>query len=147
MKKFKFRLQRVLEFRHTLTKEKERELMKCNQELQSAEQRVEEILAAQDTADGGDARVTSMAELIAEGDYYRALQNALVCERLHVLEAAEAVERAREAYVEKAIEEESLVKLKERKLEQHREEVRKFEKKELDALVTQRYRFGKDSEG
>lgn len=145
MKRFKFRLQRVLEFRHTLTKEKERELMKCNQQLQTHEQRVADIVAAQDSAPVAEAEVLSMADLIARGEYYRALQDSLVAERLNVLEAAEAVDRAREAYVEKAIEEETLVKLKERKMEQHREEARRHDKKELDALVTQRYRFGKES--
>lgn len=86
-------------------------------------------------------RCSTMAELQARGEYYDALQQALIRERDNVLAAAEAVEQARLAYVEKAIEEETLEKLKEKKREQHTEELHRAERKELDSLVTQRFRL------
>ena len=141
MKRFKFRLQRVLEFRHTLTKEKERELANRTFELRTVEQNVADILREQDEADSPETAVLTMAELQARGEYYDALQQALVRERENVLAAAEAVEQARLAYVEKAVEEETLEKLKEKKRILHNEELHRNERKELDSLVTQRFRL------
>ncbi|MFN8388998.1 MAG: flagellar export protein FliJ [Bdellovibrionota bacterium] len=147
MKKFKFRLQRVLEYRHQLTKEKERLLALRNAELREAEDTLQMILSEQDRSTGFEEGILSMAELSLMGDYQQALQSALVKQRLLVLQATDAVDEAREAYREKAIEEESLEKLRERKVDEFKEERRKNERKELDSLVVQRHRFTKHDAG
>jgi flagellar FliJ protein len=143
MKKFKFRLQRVLEYRHQLTKEKERELALRNAQLRDAEDGVEMILNEQNRDPGIEEGIVSMAELSLLGEYHEALQSALIKQRLLVIEAKNAVEQARDAYREKAVEEETLETLKEQKLEEYRLERHKDERKELDSLVVQRHRFTK----
>ena len=143
MKKFKFRLQRVLEYRHTLTKDKERELAMRNGELHEAEGGLEMILDAQDRDGGVAAGVMSMAELALRGEYYEALQSSLIRQREVVEQAVKAVDAAREAYRVKAIEEETLETLKEKKVNEHHELARKDERKQLDSLVVQRHRFTK----
>ncbi len=144
MKKFKFRLERVLEYRHTLTQEKERELALRNSELHEAEEIKEFIEGEQDKAEAPPEEVMSMAELALRGEYYDALQQALVRQRHLVIQATDAVDAARLAYQDKAVEEETLDSLKEKQAEEHKETKRKDERKELDSLVIQRYRFGKD---
>lgn len=141
MKKFKFRLQRVLEYRESLKKEKERELALRNAELHAAEQRLEDIITAQDKTEVPANRQMTMAELMLSGDYLRFLQEMLVNQRLLVIQATDAVEEAREAYIEKAIEAESLEMLKDKKFEEYKTERKRDERKELDKLTVQRYRF------
>lgn len=140
MKRFKFRLQRVLEYRNSVKKEKERELAVRNAELHAAEDRLKQIVEAHDSVPlVGDEM--SMAELMMRGDYLRYLQESLIMQRLLVHEAAEAVDAAREAYVEKAIEAESLESLKKKRFSEYKEERKRVEKKELDELTVQRHRF------
>lgn len=140
MKRFKFRLQRVLEYRNSIKKEKERELALRNAELHAAEDRLKQIVEMQDSVPlVGDEM--SMAELILRGDYLRYLQESLIMQRLLVHEAAEAVDEAREAYVEKAVEAESLESLRKKKLNEYKEERKRVEKKELNELTIQRHRF------
>ena len=134
----------MLEYRHQLTKEKERELMLRNAQLHEAEDGVRMIEDEQNNAKPiGEGGTLTMAELKQRGEYYQALQTALVNQRLMVIEAAHAVDLAREAYQEKAIEEETLVTLKEHKLEEYKEEKHRDDRKELNNLVVQRYRFSK----
>jgi flagellar protein FliJ len=141
MKKFKFRLQRVLEYRNVLKKEKERELALRNAELHEAQERLERIVAAQDSTAVPDRPEMSMAELMLTGEYLRYLQDALVNQRLLVHQAAEAVEAARDAYIEKAIEAESLEGVKDRRFSEFKEESGRQERREMDKLTVQRYRF------
>lgn len=141
MKKFKFRLERVLDYRNSLKKEKERELAMRNAELHAAEEHLHQIMAWQEAVKVPSKKKMSMAELMLAGDYLRYLQEALISQRLLVLEAANAVEAARDAYIEKAIEAESLETLKKRRFAEYSEEKRRREKKELDTLTVQRYRF------
>jgi flagellar export protein FliJ len=58
-----------------------------------------------------------------------------------VIEATSAVEDARDAYIEKAIEAEILDTLKGRRKDEHKDEVRLDEQKELDEIAVSRHRF------
>ena len=141
MKKFKFRLQRVLEFRDRIKKGKQRELSMKQGELNQAEQRVDQILSTQDSSATPGEELLSMAELKLAGEYQESLRDALVEQRLLVIEAANAVEEARDAYLEKAVEAEMLESLKRKRLEEHKEEVRKAERKDTDEMSILRHRF------
>lgn len=143
MKKFRFRLQRVLDYRTSLKKEKERELAVKNAELHAAEERKESILKEQDGIMLPAEGEITMAELQLTKDYQAYLQESLVHQRLLVLEAAGAVELARDAYIEKAVEAETLETLKAKKLAEHTVERRREERKELNDLTVQRHRFTK----
>ena len=144
MKRFRFRLQRVLDYRNVVKREHELELIRKNSELHENEERLANIIAAQDAATLGETeRVTTMAELGLETIYQEALQEALEQQRLLVIQAQQAVEQARDAYIEKAIESETLETLRRKRVDEHREEVRHDEKKTQDKLVVMRHRLTK----
>lgn len=141
MKRFKFRLQRVLEYREGLRKESERELALKNRALAENEERLHEIETAQENAGGGEEQVTTMAELAMLGDYRRYLHEALVQQRERVEEATKAVEEARDVYLEKAMEEEKLSTIKEKKQAEHKVEAAKADRKRQDELTVTRFRL------
>jgi len=143
MKRFKFRLQRVLDFKTTEKRETERELAQRNHELHSAEIRLEAIRKAQDLA-RLEAETTA-AELILHGSYQARLREALVEQRLMVLDAARAVEEARDAYTAKAIETETLENVKDRRQTEHKEELEREKRKVVDQIVVQRHRLRKNA--
>lgn len=146
MKKFEFRLEKVLEYRNMLRSAKERELAERNGVLFEAEKILEAILKAQDESLDPECEVLTMGELMLNGNYKTRLQNDLVNQRLMVLEAAQAVDEAREAYIEKAIESEVLEAVKQRRLEEYLTEAKREERKQLDELVVLRHRFSKGAE-
>ena len=143
MKKFKFRLQRVLDYRNSVKKEKERELAQRNAELHAAEERRDSIMEEQDNVSLPMEGEITMAELQLTKDYQAYLHESLIYQRLLVLEAAGAVEAARDAYIEKAIEAETLETLRKKKVEEHKTERRREERKQLNDLTVQRHRFTK----
>lgn len=144
MKRFTFRLQRVLDYRETLKKEKERELALKNHELSSAEQSVHRIVEEQNSSNGVTPGVITMAEVGLVGDYLRGLQRALENQRERVIEAQVAVEAARDAYIEKATEVKTLDTVKTKRYEEYLEDKTHHEKRQSDDIVVQRFRFSKE---
>lgn len=143
MKKFRFRLERVLDYRNIVKKEKERELAVKNHELVEAEELLEQIVQEQDSCQSvGEAQ--TMAELALTAHYQERLQEMFIQQRVLVLEATDAVEQAREAYLEKALEAEVLDKFKGRKREEFKEERKRHERRELDNSVIVRHRRDKE---
>lgn len=141
MKKFNFRLQRVLEHRQRVKKESERELAASHGHLRECEDGVVSIMNAQEQCQIPDSEAMSMAELNLCGDYLNRLQETLVQQRLLVLQAVDAVDAARDKYLEKAVESEILENLKKRKRNEHNQELKRARKKELDELVVLRHRL------
>ena len=147
MKKFRFRLERVLDYRNVEKKDRERELARCHHELSEREERLDEIVEAQDRNGVPAGKVITMAELSLTGGYQAYLRKMLEHQRVLVQEAVEAVDAARDAYIEKAIETETLETLKDRRHEEWKDEKRHSEKKEIDELVVQRHRMTKGKVG
>ena len=143
MKKFNFRLNRVLDYRTLVKKESERDFAKKATHLKVLEKGLEDIVEAQERTKIQPKSKMTMAEFSLVETYQEHLQEALVNQRVLVNEAAEAVDRAREVYIEKAVEEEVLENLKARKLEDYKVELRRSERKERDELTVQRHRFPK----
>ena len=141
MKRFRFRLQTVLNYRRSLKKEEERNLARRNNELHDAESRLESIIEAQDAGASAAESCETMAELMLAGEYQQVLRTELDEQRKLVKEAAEAVDEAREAYVEKAVDAEMLETLRRRRTEEHAYEMRRKERKAVDEHVVQRHRF------
>ena len=133
MKKFRFRLEQVLNFRKVEKKDRERELAFRNMELHTREQRLGAILDAQDKSNVPGGPLT-MAEFALHSRYHEALRRALERQRELVQEAIKAVEIARDAYLEKAIETKTLETLKDHRRDEHREEARREDRKEIDEL-------------
>ena len=102
--------------------------------------------AAESSGGIGDA-VMTIEELCLTGDYKQRLQDELEQQREHILLAAKAVDEAREAYIEKTKETESLEAVKRRRKQEHLEEAKKKEKKQIDETVVQRHRFTKNNGG
>lgn len=142
MKRFAFRLQRVLDYRQSLKKESERELLEKNNHLNECEKQLDEIISEQDKCMVRDENVLmSGAEVVLQGDYKHKLQEALVQQRLLVLEAIDAVQSARDLYIRRSMEQEVLDNLRQRKVDEYRQDKRRHEQKDMDELVVQRHRF------
>lgn len=140
MKRFRFRLQRVLDFRNSLKKEQGLQLAKRNAELLTEQETLEGIVAEHEQSTGQAGGVHAASELKQVRDYGQRLQKRFVEQRQTVQEATQAAEDARLKFVEKSVDAEVFTNLKERKLHEFKEEVRRAEQKELDKLVVQRFR-------
>ena len=147
MKKFRFRLERVRQYRDILKKEKEHALALKNTELHQAETHLTTIVDAQNKAPKAEEGKTTMAELSLFGNYTRYLQEALVRQRVLVMEATHAVEQARDAYIEKAVEAESLETLKEKRRQEYLLETKRADRRVSDRLTTFRHRLKGKSGG
>ena len=147
MKKFKFRLHKVLEYRRQKQKEKEQELALQNSRLFSEEQKLKAVLTEQDEAKFIKQGAQTMAEMNLEAAYQQHLMDLLEKQRELVEEATDAVTEARDAYIEKSVEAEMLETLKERKREEFEEEQIRAEKKRLSDLSSQRHRLKKPTDG
>ncbi len=143
MANFRFRLKEVLHYRRVLEREQGRELARKNFLLQEAEGQAQELLSEIDRSPAVAETVMRMADIALSGDYQQALREALIEQRLLVLEAAAAVDAAREMYVERAKDAEVLETLRERQYEKFKVEESRRERKRVDEVVVQRHRFTK----
>ncbi|MCC6220377.1 MAG: flagellar export protein FliJ [Deltaproteobacteria bacterium] len=143
MKKFKFRLQQVLKYKTLIKKEHERELSAKHQELTEAEDRLGEIVEAQERNALSFEKPIRMAELDLKASYQKHLREALESQRNTIVEAIKAVETAREAYIEKAVEVKALEVVRKSRLEEHKKEVSHCEREDIEETVVQRYRFSR----
>jgi flagellar export protein FliJ len=141
MKKFKFRLDRILKYNTSLKKEKERQLMMERAKLNEAEASRLMVEQEQERMDQCGVETTSMAELMLRGEYLDALQRLLENQRELVKKANEAVEVAREEYVTQSREEKTLLMMKDKKKGEYNEEKSKHEKVTTDSINTMRHRF------
>ncbi len=140
MKKFKYRLERVLEFRESERKDREIALAIKNAELQTAEQRRDQIIELQDKATLPEGGELSMAELTLQREFQMGLRFLLEEQRQLILQAAAAVDLARDAYLEKAVEAETLQTHKDKKKLEYSEEKKRAERKAQDELTVQRFK-------
>jgi len=140
VKKFKYRLERVLDFRESERKDRELILAVKNSELHSAEGRLDQIVQMQDSATLPENTELSMAELTLQRQFQMGLREMLERQRVMILEAAEAVEMARDAYLEKAVEAETLQTHKDKKKAEHQEERKHSERRAADEMTVQRFK-------
>lgn len=143
MKRFNFRLNKVLDYRQTLKKESERELAKKNIRLKELEGELEGIIEAQNQAQVNTKPAMTMAEFSLVESYQELMQEKLVETRELVKKADQEVEEARIDYIEKAKDSAVLEKLKDRRWGDYREETRKQERKDLNEMTIQRRRLTK----
>jgi len=138
MKRFSFRLQRVLEIRERFRDERRQELVQRNFE-RDHEQRVLEDLDQEflrsKVREGG---TYSASELVLMGDYSRRLEQEIEQQRVRVVAAEQAAEEARERYIEASREAKALEKLKDKRRVEYQEQVLKEEGNQLDELAVQR---------
>lgn len=137
MKKFKFRLQRVLEHKDTLKEEARREVTIRNRAVAEARQKLEKLQSSFDSnllEDGAmPASMVMMNALFASR-----LRNEMAEQVIAIEKAEREAEEARAAYIEAAKEARTLHMLRDKRLEQYNQYIQKEEAKFLDELTVQK---------
>lgn len=141
-KRFKFRLQKVLEYRHMLKADAQKELLFANNTLFSEQQMLADLETALLQNELASDQVLSVGEIALYDQYSLRLRNDIGHQKVRVEEAAEVAEIARLAYIEAAKEAETLDKLKSKRKEEYRVYLEKEHEKFLDELTTQRNGLG-----
>jgi flagellar FliJ protein len=138
MKRFRFRLQRVMQLREQIRDEARQELGRKNAArdheisvLTYLEQEFERI----GLVEGG---TYSANDLVAVGDYGERLTNAIDKQKVVVAEAIKAAEVALERYIEASKNARAMEMLRDRKLEEFKQQVLREEGTMLDELAIQR---------
>jgi flagellar export protein FliJ len=138
MKRFNFRLQRVLEIRERFRDEMRQELVQRNferdRERNILEHLDQEFLRSK-VEEGG---TYSASEMVLVGDYSARLQEQIEQQRGRVLAAEQAAEQARERYIEASKESQALEKLKEKRRQEYVEQTLKEEGAQLDEFAVMR---------
>ncbi|MCX6640548.1 MAG: flagellar export protein FliJ [bacterium] len=138
MKKFKFRLERVVDVRKTKEKECQRELAVSQAEYQRQLRRLEE--AAEDSAHSSEKLRQALTKSATAGDLklmhgWRMWQAEELRAQAYRTEAQECeVEEKREALIQASKDKKILEKLKERRQEEYRIEAEKETQAFLDEL-------------
>ena len=138
MKKFRFRLERVLRYRELIKREKERELLEANLELDQQVQRLKMLEEARLSNRTQGETLLSAGDVEIVAQYGERLRYEIADQFLTIARAEEAVEKAVEQYIEAVKDAKSLVTLKEKKHQEYVEYVLKEEGKFLDELTVQK---------
>ena len=139
MKKFKFRLQKVLDYREADKRDKKRELGMRNKDLREAEEVYDSLIDAHDELADAHAAVLNMAELQALGAYQQRLVQCIEEQENKVREATMAVEQAREYYLRSAVDAGALNLVLERKKGEWTYEWKRSERKFANEVAIQRH--------
>lgn len=140
MKKFKFRLEKVLQHRGEVRDERKRELLQCNLLLEQRRaqlHQLEEELSGNNLATGV---ILSAAEVELKGSYSDRLRQQIAAAITALEEAQTMVEQARAKYVEAATDAKALEQLRAKREAEYWENFYKEEAQNLDEMTTQRYR-------
>jgi flagellar export protein FliJ len=138
MKKFKFRLERVLQYRHILKDERMRILLECQYRLKLAREKLEELERAAFNNEMPADKLLTAEEVLLRGIFSTSLKDQIVDQRLKILEAEECVQAAMSEYIEASKDAKTLDTLKARRRAEYEEYVQKEETKFLDELATQK---------
>ncbi|HMO16765.1 MAG TPA: flagellar export protein FliJ [Oligoflexia bacterium] len=139
MEKFRFRLEKVKQFKEDASRDSKRELARQNARLSTAEDILSQLLEERHRQKLGADGLLTGADLGILNTYDHFLQNLLIKQRQSVQEAEIAVEKAREHVLEKAREEKALSLLKEKRFEEYQDEKKRQERKESSSLAMKQY--------
>jgi len=142
VKKFKFRMQKVLEYKDQLKKEGGRELARKHYALSEAEDALEQAQAQYEALGGDQSEIGTMAELALTQAYKEIKKLEITTRTGQMQDAEQAVDTAKEQYVELRKDARAMTLLREKKQEQHREDVKRDGRKELNDLALQRFSRG-----
>ncbi len=139
MKRFKFRLQRVLDLRVQIRDKARQELVRRNGERDhelSVLAHLEDEYRRVTMEEGG---MYSASQLVLFGAYAERLEGEINNQKLVVARAIEAAEVAQAHYIEASREAKALEMLREKKLKEHNEEALRQEGAFLDELAITRF--------
>lgn len=139
MEKFKFRLEKIKQFREEESRDSKRELGRQTTKLTHAENILTQLIDERQRQKIATDGILTGAELGLLSSYEYFLQELLVAQRQAVQEAEIAVEKAREHLLEKAKAEKALSLLKERKQEEFMEEKKRIERKSASSNALQQH--------
>lgn len=138
MKRFKFRLQRILDIREQIRDEARQELGRRNALLaqeQSVLTRLEgELLRLNGASDG----IVTAGNLLLTGAYALRVQKMIEQQSVKVEEARKAVVQAQERYIQANKDARALEMLRDKKRAEYDQEVLKEEINQLDEVAMQR---------
>lgn len=137
MKKFKFRLQRVQDYRGVVRDEKKRTLLLRNQQLREEQERLQQLLHAQ-TENATPQGVLAVEEVYLRGLFAARLREEIAMQRLSISRAEDAVREALAEYIEAAKELKTLETLREHRLAEYWDSYYREEGRFLDELAVQR---------
>ena len=138
MKKFKFRLERVLNYREAIREEKKTELAKKNAELNERVSKLEMLEEAFLKNEAALDESGNVSLLRIAGLYAARLKSEIANQIVSIEEAQEEVEVARIEYIEAAKDAKTLDTLKQKKLEEYKEYIAKEDEKFLDEMTIQK---------
>ncbi len=147
MKKFKFRLEKVRQYKEGEATRSKRELAKRISDLNQAEHIYEQLSVEKERSKLSNDNIMTAGDLVLLGEYEFFLQSLLVKQASVIEEAEKAVEIAREELLLKARDEKALSLLRERRFEEFREEVKKTEKKEIESLAIRQHTVRQEFDG
>jgi len=140
MKRFKFSLQAVHDFREMRRENAERELAQAAAELERANALLDEVLRARQTATQNYTEIISSRELnaptmVAHTDYLGSLIRREREARAQIAAAERMVEAKRQVLVEAKRESETTAKIREQQQQRHELDAARKEQNTLDELA------------
>lgn len=138
MKKFKFRLQRVLQHKSSVVEERKRELVARNIKLRDAHKELERLEQSFTDNTVAQEAILAVENFYLAGQYLERLRSDIARQRIVIDRADEDMKDALKGYLEAKRDEQALLKLKDRKLQQFKDKVEKEIQNLTDEMVTQR---------
>lgn len=138
MKRFKFRLQRILDIREQIRDEARQELGRRNAVLAHEQSVLRGLEAELLRLNAGENGIVTASELLLTGAYAQRIQKLIEQQALKVEEARKAVVEAQERYIQANKEAKALEMLKDKRRAEYDHEVLKEEINQLDEVATQR---------
>lgn len=138
MKRFKFRLQRILDIREQIRDEARQELGRRNAALAHEQSVLRGLEAELLRLNAGENGIVTASELLLTGAYAQRIQKLIEQQALKVEEARKAVVEAQERYIQANRDAKALEMLKDKRRAEYDHEVLKEEINQLDEVATQR---------
>jgi len=135
MAKFKFRLEKVKQYRELIKKDAERELLDKRQKSDEAEETLHLLTEEKNRIKVDAVDILTAGDLQVLASYEEFLIQLMKNQKQVVEDTAIAMEKAREIFIDKAKDERALSLLKDRKYEEYREEENRKQKKEFSAIA------------
>jgi flagellar FliJ protein len=138
MKKFKFRLEKVLEFRESVTRECKGQLLAANQALTEAESTLKRLISNWDSAHVPQSSILESGEYLLRAAYTARMQREIELQRVTVEEKQTLQAEAMARFVQASQEEKALIRLKDRRRAEFELALQRHEDQTMDELSTQR---------
>lgn len=144
MKKYAFKLEKVLKYRDSLVEQKKIEVTKANQVVKEKETLLQEAKEERKRVveERNQLRHFKINDIKKYTEYFKIMDRRIKYYEYDLIKAQKFLEGKKQEYVESLREKKVLVKLKEKDQLKYDYEMRKEEEKLIDGLVS--YQSGKD---